>query len=661
MVRRVGPWSLLSVCLFLPVAARAADPAPGQAGPQGDQAPARSESLTPQQARDLVAAAEGATLDGRHLKTLDAETAAVLAASRFQSLALSGLTTIDTATAGALAEFQGRWLELDGLTRIDAATAEALAGFKGDVLRLGGLTRLDAGSASSLARFKGEHMQLNGLAALPDEAAAALAESTARTLVVPKVIGAVGAGLRLTPATARLVVVHTRAFPGARLANVKACTGRDAAEIAQILARCQGPLSLPALERISPDALAALIKKRDIEIPPIERLKLTPEPDRRPGENRGIVADVARLQRLRAPRGIESLTPQSARDLVVEHAGRELTLSRLVALDAETAVALAAFKGQELALPGLTKLDAATAKTLAAFGGEWLRLDGLTALDPATAAALAGFKLRPAAARAPGPVRRAHLCLSGLTTLDAATARALAGFEGDVLVLPGVTAIDASTAESLAAFTGELSLDGVKAIDAATAEALAKFAGQALSLDGLAALDTATAEALAKFAGQELSLDGVTALEAVTAEALAEFKGGGLSMARMRGAIGDGIPLTPAMTRLVCTLGKQRRPDRAADGMAGGGLRLDRVVALDRPDAVEVARILAAHEGPLSLPNLRKVSPKTLSALIEKPDLVIPLIEKLELIPEPDGSPNDDFVIPADLEERQRRQGPQSR
>ena len=41
---------------------------------------------------------------------------------------------------------------------------------------------------------------------------------------------------------------------------------------------------------------------------------------------------------------------------------------------------------------------------------------------------------------------------------------------------------------------------------------------------------------------------------------------------------------------------------------------------------------------------------------IESPDSVeIPLIETLELIQEPDGSPPDDFVIPKGFETRQKR------
>jgi hypothetical protein len=45
--------------------------------------------------------------------------------------------------------------------------------------------------------------------------------------------------------------------------------------------------------------------------------------------------------------------------------------------------------------------------------------------------------------------------------------------------------------------------------------------------------------------------------------------------------------------------------------------------------------------------------------LIEKEDVKIPLIETLELIQEPDGSPTEDFLIPKGFQSRQkaRQQG----
>jgi len=82
---------------------------------------------------------------------------------------------------------------------------------------------------------------------------------------------------------------------------------------------------------------------------------------------------------------------------------------------------------------------------------------------------------------------------------------------------------------------------------------------------------------------------------------------------------------------------------------------LSHVTSLDTPDSVAVAQALATRKGRLALPSLKKISPRTLSALIEKEDVEIPLIETLELISEPDGSANDDFVIPKWLEKQQNQ------
>ena len=79
---------------------------------------------------------------------------------------------------------------------------------------------------------------------------------------------------------------------------------------------------------------------------------------------------------------------------------------------------------------------------------------------------------------------------------------------------------------------------------------------------------------------------------------------------------------------------------------------LGELEAIDTPDAVAIATKLAAKQGPLAIPKLKRLSPKTLSALLEKVDVEIPRIGDRELISEPDGSPTDDFVIPPGYEER---------
>ena len=161
-----------------------------------------------------------------------------------------------------------------------------------------------------------------------------------------------------------------------------------------------------------------------------------------------------------------------------------------------------------------------------------------------------------------------------------------------------------------------------------------------LSLDGLTMLDADTAKALAEFKGGCLHLYGLTALDADAAKALVEFTGELQLRERVRDSFWTENPLTP---------------DTALAQAAIAKGNLFHVSALDSPDSVAIAQALATRKGPLELPNLKKISPKTLYALIEKKDVEIPLIETLELIPEPDGSPTEDFVIPEWLEERQKQ------
>jgi hypothetical protein len=259
------------------------------------------------------------------------------------------------------------------------------------------------------------------------------------------------------------------------------------------------------------------------------------------------------------------------------------------------------FKGLVLQLEGLTTLDAETAKALAEFKGD-LSLDGLTTLSPEAAKALAEFK-------------SSGLSLNGLTTLHADTAKTLAEFKGDELCLDGLTTLHAATAKAIAEFKGEwLYLNGLTTLDADTAEALAGFKGKVALSDHVKktffAKNPLTPEtALAWAVVSRGNLSHVTTLDADTVKVLAEFKGNNLS--------------------------------------------LDGLTTLETPDSIAIAQALATRKGRLSLPNLKKISPKTLTALIEKQDVEIPYIETLELIQEPDGSGNDDFVIPKWLEEQE--------
>ena len=397
--------------------------------------------------------------------------------------------------------------------------------------------------------------------------------------------------------------------------------------------------------------------------------------------------------------GLKSLDAETAK-AIAEFKGRVLNLSGLSTLDADIAKALAEFKGGGLYLNGLTTLNADAAKALAEFKGSTLTLNGLTALDADIAKTLAGFKGRKLelngltaldadAAKTLTGSTKWDGRLPKLTTLDAATAKAIAEFKDQVLYLNGLTTLDAATAKALVGFKGRrLELNGLTALDAATATALAELKRGWLQLDGLPTLDAETAKALAEFKGGWLKLNGLTTLDAATAKALTAFEGRLLVSAKVQEAFCDKNPLTPEtalvwakllqgdlkrLTTLDAETAKALAEFKGEQLLLNGLTTLDAatakalagspawsgdlssIVAIESPDSVEIAVALATKKGPLSLPNLTKISPKTLTALIEKEDVEIPLIETLELIQEPDGSPTDDFAIPKGFRTRQKR------
>ena len=258
-------------------------------------------------------------------------------------------------------------------------------------------------------------------------------------------------------------------------------------------------------------------------------------------------------------------------------------------------------------------------------GVDVLCLNGLKHLTPETARVLALYK--------------GHLMMNGLAALDAATAKALAAFKGDGLSLDGLAAIDAAVARALAETTWCAHLPKVKAIDADTAEVLAQVQCDVLFLDSLTALDADTAKSLTKFKGDAMYLRSLTMPDPNTVGALVGFEGMLSLSNEAQESFFQKTPLTSETALAWAAISNGQLPS---------------ITALDAPDSVAIAQALAGRKGPLALPHLKKLSPKTLSALIKKEDVEIPLVETLELIPEPDGSPTDDFVIPEWLESREQ-------
>lgn len=258
-------------------------------------------------------------------------------------------------------------------------------------------------------------------------------------------------------------------------------------------------------------------------------------------------------------------------------------------------------------------------------------LNALESLDPDVARALAGSKSR-------------WLFLDGLKTIDAETARAFAGYKGH-LGLSGLVSLDVDAARALAGVErAGLFFDGLPTIDTDVADALSRFKGDLLRLDGLTGLDAATASAIARTRVRCLALNRLRTIDAETTRSLLQFEGV-FHFTALHETVGRESPLTVDVVRLVC-LAANRAPYAVS---------LPGVTVIDSLDSVGIAQALARRNAPLSLPNLEKISPKTLAALLQKQDVEIPLIETLELIPEPDGSGNDDFVIPEGFQERQKR------
>jgi hypothetical protein len=216
--------------------------------------------------------------------------------------------------------------------------------------------------------------------------------------------------------------------------------------------------------------------------------------------------------------------------------------------------------------------------------------------------------------------------------LTAAEARKLAAADHD-LCLFGVSELTADMVELLAPHRHRLTIVGPCVIDAAAAGGLAGRVGP-LSVEGIAVESPELA--------RKLLADPVRGGMSSAAAMSAEVAALACDHPNWTGDFSGLKTLSPGVAEALVAAKKW-------NGQLPG------VTAFTAADSVAVAKALANRQGPLALPNLKKISPKTLSALIEKEDVDIPLIETLELIQEPDGSPTDDFVVPEGFQSRQNR------
>jgi len=578
-------------------------------------------------------------LDGA---SLSAETVRELA--RFPGvLLLWGITqaVLSDDMLAALAEYNGAGLGLGGLTAISPELAERLATtFAIKFLFLDDVTELSPEAAQALAGFPGT-VSLDGLTEVSPELVRALGDLNKRSL---KGVTA------LSPEAAAAMIEGVRGF--SLTLNLTSLPADTAKELAQ---GQRNDLILDRLTELSDEAAAALGGSR------LTNLWLRGLTDLSPGAAKGLaglkaagnLGPTLRLDSLRSlsPEaaeafaastitylelsGLETLSAGTARALARSKAFSG-SLPNLTTLSADAAAALGTFAGNKsgggkLNLFGLTTLDAEAARGLAAFRGN-LELDGLTEIDPETAAALATYD---------GP----KLSLAGLKTLSAETAAELAKAKSWNGGLSSLRSLSDEAAAALAGFEGKgLGISGPPLSDRAV-QALAGFRGASLYLF-VPRLSDESVRALAAFKGDSLSLAGLVEPPAGLAALLPEFACKNLSLHPWEYYLGSRQPVTPADARLVAAYAGRLRKTCVLPGIEG----------FETPRAIEIARILAASPGSLSIPNLRRVSPRTLSALIERDNVELPPIEFIELILEPDGSFNDDFVIPENFPARGRRE-----
>ncbi len=551
------------------------------------------------------------------------------------TLLLRGLTadTLSDVQLAALAEFKGA-LGLGGVTAVSPNLAKQLATFATKFLYLDDVTELSPEAARALAEFQG-FVSLDGLTEVSAELVRALGDLRKRSLksvtsLSPEAAAAMVAGFQ----GGDLVLNLTTLSP----------------ETARVLAKAQyNSLFLDRLTELSDETATALGGSS------LANLWLRGLTDISPGAAKGLAAVNAAFHPggTRGPTlrldSLRSLSPEAAEAFAASNI-TYLELIGLRTLSADTARILARSKAFTGSLPGLTELSADAAAALGAFagnksGGGTLNLFGLTSLDAEAARGLAAF--------------RGNLELDGLTEFAPETAAALATYAGPKLSLRGLKSLSGETAAELAkvkSWNGMLS--SLRSLSDEAAATLAGFEGKGLFISGVPLSDRAV-QALAGFRGESLYLF-VPQLSDESVRALRDFKGDSLSLAGLQEPpaelarllpefacrdislhpweyyLGTRQPVTPADARLVAAYAGRLRKTCVLPG----------ITSFETADAVEIAKILAASPGSLSIPNLERVSVKALSALITNRNVQLPPVEAMNLIREPDGSSTDDFVIP---------------
>lgn len=247
------------------------------------------ETLSPEVAAAL--APRSGTIGLAGLRSLDGPTAAAFATHSRDVLAIGGISELGPAAAAELAAYPGR-IALPAVTRLTPAAARALAPHRGE-LTLESLEDVSPELAVELAKHAGD-LELDAVLSLSTASAEALAKAPGRLSLMsleqltPE--GAAALARRQAPVfvfqlqnveridSLPLAELLVASIDDLELGNLQALDGPGATAIARTLAGVRGTLSLPSLERITPQALEALLAKSGVQLPAAEDLELVSDP-----------------------------------------------------------------------------------------------------------------------------------------------------------------------------------------------------------------------------------------------------------------------------------------------------------------------------------------------------------------------------------------------
>jgi hypothetical protein len=282
------------------------------------------------------------------------------------------------------------YLELPDLAEFDAARVRPLVGY-GGVVTLPGITRLTPATAAALAAFGGDDwgaaLEFPAVGELDAAAAAAIARcnallvfpglqtlsvETAKELTHHQGIGLVLGGLTELPADVALALAETRSIQGLMFPDLQRL---DSEPLARRLAE-QDHVLLPQVAAIDPAIAVALRDNAggELSLPGLERLS--------PEVARQLVEAGYYWLRLG---GAEQLTTEAA-GVLAGHKG-QLTFTGPMPFSAAAAAELARHQNV-ISLPQVAELPAEVARALSPHKGS-LILGGLSELTAETAAAVA--------------------------------------------------------------------------------------------------------------------------------------------------------------------------------------------------------------------------------------------------------------------------------